>query len=275
MAKEIMIYSENNDYQFIETIRRNRTKRHRERAFFVEGVNQINALLESSFQVRAFYYSRERKLSRWAGAILDSSRASIHYSLPEELMKRLSEKEEVSELVALVNMPAVEADSLPLKRGGLYLLFDRPGNRGNLGTIMRSADSFGCDGLIISGHSVDIYDPETIRASLGAFFSLPFARMDSTSEVMAWAERVKEETGELQIVGTTARTEAFTYDCDFRGTTLILLGNETKGLSAAYRELAHSMVKIPIFGTASSLNVACAASIVLYEASRQRLTDHT
>lgn len=270
MAREVKIYSENNDFQFVETIKRNRTKRHRAGCFFVEGVNQINALLKSSFKVRSLYFSREQKLSGWAEEVLAGSRAETHYNLPESLMQKLSEKEERSELIALAEMATDDPARLPLKQGGLYLVFDRPGNRGNLGSIIRSADALGCDGLIVTGHAVDIYDQETIRAGLGAFFTLPFVRMSSPAEVSGWAAKLGEAAGDMQIVGTTVKTESFIDDCDFKKTTVLLLGNETKGLSAGYKEIAHSMVKIPIFGTASSLNVACAASIMLYEISRQR-----
>src|SRR5579884_202633 len=165
----VKIYSENNDFQHVETLKRRREKRQRHREFFVEGVRPINQALKYSWDVNAFFYARERKLSDWARNILQHSQARVHYELPERLMEKLSGKEEASELIAVVAMPEDRLERIPVKEDLLVVIFDRPASPGNLGTIMRSCDALHVDGLIISGHAVDLYDPETISASTGSF----------------------------------------------------------------------------------------------------------
>ena len=90
-----------------------------------------------------------------------------------------SNKSEPSELLALVAMPADDLDRIPLSPDLLVVAFDRPASPGNLGSIIRSCDALGAHGVIMTGHSVDLYDPETISASVGSLFALPVVRLPS------------------------------------------------------------------------------------------------
>jgi tRNA G18 (ribose-2'-O)-methylase SpoU len=152
------------------------------------------------------------------------------------------------------------------------VVFDRPASPGNIGSIIRSADAFGADGVIVTGHAADVYDPRSVRASTGSLFGVPAVRVPSHREVMAWAAERRARGCPLRIVGTDEHGEADLFDFDLAGPTLLLIGNETKGLSTAWREACDHMVRIPMTGTASSLNAANAATAVLYEAARQRAT---
>jgi 23S rRNA (uridine2479-2'-O)-methyltransferase len=266
----VRIYTENNDFQHVETLRRRREKRQRHQEFFVEGVRPINQALKHGWTINAFWYARDRQLSDWARNILQHSQARVHYELLPHLMEKLSGKEEASELIAIVAMPEDRLARIPIKDDLLVVIFDRPASPGNLGTIMRSCDALHADGLIISGHAVDLYDPETISASTGSFFALPTVRLPSHKELLPWIERLKRESERVKIVGSDEKAEYSIEEHDFTGPTLLVVGNETWGMSASYRELCDVMVKIPIAGSASSLNVACATSIFLYEIDRQR-----
>src|SRR5579884_3390173 len=101
----VRIYSENNDFQYAETLRRKREKRLRHREFFVEGVRPINQALKHNWRINAFFYTREKRLSDWAENILRHSPAQTHFELPLPLMEKLSNKAEPSELIAVVAMP--------------------------------------------------------------------------------------------------------------------------------------------------------------------------
>ncbi|HLG64474.1 MAG TPA: RNA methyltransferase [Ktedonosporobacter sp.] len=266
----VRIYSENNDFQYAETLRRKREKRLRHREFFVEGVRPINQALRYHWHIRAFLYSRDRPLSDWASDILRTSSADVHYELPWELQAKLSNKSEPSELIALVTMPADDLRRIPLKENLLVVVVDRPASPGNLGTIIRSCDALRVDGVVITGHSVDLYDPETISATTGSFFAVPLVRLPSQKELLPWIETVRQQLGSVSVVGSDEEGDCELTDHDFTPPTLLVVGNETWGMSAAYRELCDRIVKIPIEGSASSLNVACATSILLYEINRQR-----
>ncbi|MBI3944218.1 MAG: RNA methyltransferase [Chloroflexi bacterium] len=266
----VRINSENDQFQHIETLQRNRAKRQKRREFFIEGVRPINQALAYGWTINAFIYSYESTLSNWARNILDQIPAKIHFQLPLRLLDKLSAKEDTSEILALVAMPENDLSRIPVKRDMLTVVFDRPSSPGNLGTLIRSCDALKVDGLVLTGHAVDLYDPEVIRASTGSFFAILSVRLPSHKDLLPWWQNIREKMGDFQIVGSSARAEREIWNHDFRRPTILLIGNETAGLSAAYKDLCDAMVKIPMDGSATSLNVACAASIMLYEINRQR-----
>ncbi len=268
-TRPVRIYSENDEFQRILVIRDNRSKRNKRKEFFVEGVRSINQAVHNHWNITALVYSREKRLSDWAEQIINDTEA-VHFELPLDLMKKVSQKEETSELVALVGMPADDLKRIPIREKSLVLILDRPVYPNNIGTIIRSCDALRVDGVIITGHSADLYDPETIKASTGSFFSVPSVRLASQNELLPWISEVKTQIPALQIVGTSEDGKELIQEHDFTRPTLLLAGNETRGLSEAYRSLCDAMVAIPMSGSASSLNVACATSIVLYEIDRQR-----
>jgi len=144
-------------------------------------------------------------------------------------------------------------------------VFDRPASPGNIGTLIRSADAFGAHGLIVTGHAADPYDPKAVRASTGSLFAVPVVRAASHADVIHWAR-----TRAVTIIGTDEKGEADIAGTELTGPTMIVIGNEATGLSAAWRQACDVVARIPITGAASSLNAAGAATVVLYEAARQR-----
>lgn len=266
----IKVIKEDNDFQHFEVLKRNRNKRYKCKEFFVEGVRNVNEAIKNNWEISAFIYCGEKRLSDWATNILNTVKADGIYELTQNLMDKLSEKEDTSELLAICKMKEDSVHRIKLGENPLIVVFDRPSNRGNLGTLIRSAEAFAATGLIMTGHAVDLYDPETIASSVGAFFSLPTVRLPSYKEIEEWIQRIKGRYPNLQVVGTSAHGECYINRCNFKRPTVLLIGNETIGLSDNYKEMCDCMVKIPIGGVVSSLNVSCAASIVLYEVRRQR-----
>lgn len=152
----------------------------------------------------------------------------------------------------------------------------RPASTGNLGSIIRSCHALGADGLLVTGPGTDVYHPVTVRASMGSLFALPTVRLASRHEMGRWAGTLAaaldpDHRGRpVQIVGTGADAPLSVAAVDLTLPTVLVLGNEAEGLTPAYRELCDILVRIPMHGDADSINVACAAAVVLYEADRQR-----
>ncbi len=270
MPRTLQVSTANAAYQRIEVLKRNRTKRHRYGEFVVEGVRGINGALAAGWTIRSLAYPRGRSLSRWALSILEGSAADSHFQIEQSLFETLSDKEEPSELLAVVAMRPDSIEQIPVRRGMVVVAVDRPASPGNLGTLMRSCDAFGATGVIVTGHGVDVYDPATIRASVGSFFAVPCIALPSHRELAAWAEDVRRSYPALRVVGTdeggTRRVREYVWPSE----AVIVVGNETSGLSHAYRELCDDIVSIPMTGTASSLNAAVATSIVLYVVASRR-----
>jgi len=267
------IYSENAAYQRFEVLKTNRSKRHKYGAFLVEGVKGINEALRSGWRFQSFLYSFERPLSDWAACLLAGIPTDVNYELPQALMDKLSEKADTSELLGIAYMKE-EAAFAHAAQGGspLFVLFDRPSNKGNLGTLLRSCDAFGVNGLLLTGHCVDLYDPEVVRASMGSFFRVPFARLGVNAEIEAVLSGLRREYPGLQLIGTTAHRQRTINELDLTGPVLFMIGNEAEGLNRWLAEQCGALATIPMRmeAAATSFNVSCAATVLLYEAARQR-----
>lgn len=271
MTKQI--YSRNAAYQKFEVLKTNRHKRYKYYEFFVEGVRGINQAVENGWQIASFLYDGKRKLSGWAETLLQAVDTEVNYELTAELMEELSSKEDGSELLAVVKMRQDNPDAVPLSANPLLAVFDRPSNKGNLGTIIRSCDAFGLDALLLTGHAVDLYDPDVISSSMGSFFHMPVIRISDNGTLFDFIEKVRGLHANLQVVGTTAHSETRLDGIDFTRPTVLMIGNETDGLNRTLKQSCDVLAAIPMAesSSATSFNVGCAATVCFYEAVRQRI----
>ncbi len=264
------VLKQDNFFQRAEVLKRNREKRTRNGQFLVEGVAQISLAVKNDWEIVALLFASGRPLSRWASELIDSGVAEEVWEMAEELMKSLSDKDETSEMLAIVRSKKLTPFDIQARANGLIVVFDRPSSPGNLGSSIRSADAFGAQGVIVTGHAVDIYDPFVVRGSMGAIFALPVATCASHLEVAQWVHNARAAGFDYQIIGSSGKADGLVTQQSFLRPTVLVLGNETVGMSRGYWEICDSVVKIPIGGALSSLNVSCAASVLLYEVTRQR-----
>jgi TrmH family RNA methyltransferase len=271
MASVLRVSSRNARFQQWEALLSNRAKRQRTGEFLVQGVRPITLAARYGWRFRALIHDAERPLSRWAQALLRDVPA-VTVAMAPALLAELGEKEEGRpELVAVVEMPGDGLDRIGAGHDFLGVLLDRPANPGNVGSIIRSADALGAHGVIVAGHAADVYDPRCVRASTGSLFALPVVRVPGHREVAAWVAAQRARGCPVVLAAADERGDKDVFDFDFTQPTLLLAGSESAGLSAAWRELSDVVVRIPMAGAASSLNVASATTAVLYEAARQRL----
>jgi TrmH family RNA methyltransferase len=267
----LRISSRNARFQQWESLLGNRGKRQRNREFLVQGVRPITLAAEFGWSFRALLYDAERPLSSWARTVLRDV-PSLQVAMSPSLLAELGEKEAgPPELVAVVGMPEDDLDRITAGPGFLGVLLDRPASPGNIGSIIRSADAFGADGIIVAGHAADVYDPRAVRASTGSLFARPVVRAPSHREVAAWVSAQRARGCPVVLAGTDEHGEVDVFDADLTRPVLLLVGTEATGLSSAWHDLCDLTVRIPITGAASSLNAANAATAVLYEIARQRI----
>ncbi len=269
--REVRIYSKNNIYQRFEVLKGNRNKRYKYNEFFVEGVRSLNEAVKNHWKIKSLIYDGNH-LSDWASGMIRTIETEVNYNLTQELMRQLSGKEDTSELMAVIEMRKDSLQALELSENPFLVLFDRPSNKGNLGTMIRSCDAFGADGLIITGHAVDLYDPDVVVAAMGSFFNLPVIRLSENDVLFEYIRKLKEKYPGFITVGTTAHREKTVYTADLRGPLLLMMGNETMGLNRAFKDKCDLLCTIPMAekSYASSFNVSCAASVLMYEIVRQR-----
>lgn len=268
------IRSKDAAWQKLEVLKTNRNKRYRYFEFLVEGVRNLNEALRYGWAFSSLIYPADTPLSDWARDMLKNTPTEVNLELTPALMRELSEKDDTSELMAVVKMRPDDLSAIRPRYGNapLVALFDRPSNKGNLGTILRTLDALGADGLILTGHGVDLYDPETVGASMGSFFRIPAVRVPRHDDLNAYFDALRTEYGTLSVLGTTAHAEKPLWACDLTGPAVFMIGCETDGLSEGLRPYCTELVTIPMDAesSASSFNVACAATVMFYEAVRQR-----
>lgn len=270
MARVLRVTTRNARFQQWEALLTNRTKRQRSGEFLVQGVRPITLAIQHRWDVRCLLYDAAAALSRWARETV-ASVPTEKVALSPELMHELGGKSETPpELLAVVGLPEDDLRRIPAGPDLLVVVFDRPTSPGNIGTLVRSADAFGASGVVVTGHAADVYDPKTVRASTGSLFAVPVVRARSHRQVVEWATGVRAGGTDVRLLGTDEAGAVHLAACDLTGPAAVVIGNETAGLSAAWRDACDEIVRIPITGSASSLNAATAGSVVLYEAARQR-----
>ncbi len=216
------------------------------------------------------FYCPEDPLSEWAQAVISQVPEGRLVPVNTYVKEQLSDRESASELMAVVAQPPNNLDRVPLSSELLVLILDRPHSPGNLGSAIRSADALGAQAVLITGHAADLYDPKTVRATMGSLFELPVVYVQEHTELEAWLSHARARLGQVQVVATSAHAEKQLYEHDLTGPTVIVIGNETTGISQYYREVCDVYLSIPMRGSATSINASVAASVFLYEARRQR-----
>lgn len=269
--KEQTIHSKNSTYQKFEVLRTNRNKRYHYHEFLVEGVRSLNEAIHNNWTIKSFLYNKT-SLSDWAWNTIRSVPTEVNYCLSGNLMHDLSGKNDGSELMAIIEMREDMLDTVELSKKPFIVLFDRPSNKGNLGTMIRSCDAFGVDLLIMTGHAVDLYDPDVVVSAMGSFFNLPIVRIADNTVLFDYIERLKAAYPSFKLIGTTAHKENPVFETSMSSPLMLMMGNETMGLNKTFKDACDILCTIPMSekSYASSFNVSCAASILMYEVSRQR-----
>jgi len=246
------------ELQLLEATRTNRQKRTAQGRFVVEGVRNIDAALAHDWPVHAVLSPIGARLSAWAQAVVERSGAE-HVGLAPELFDRLTDRDDRPELLLVAGIPERR---IPERDDLVLVVLDRIQSPGNLGTIIRTSDALGAHAVATVGHAAHAYDPQCVRASTGSLFVLPVVAVDAPAEL----EPVLART---TVVATDEDGEVDLREADLRAPCTVLLGNESAGLSRTLRERADVTVRIPMRGSASSLNVAAAHAIVLHELARR------
>ena len=269
--QEAKVFTKNNIFQKFEVLKTNRNKRYRYHEFFVEGVRSLNEAVRNNWKIKSFVYDKNN-LSDWAKDMINKVNTDMNYCLTPELMKELSGKEDTSELMAVIEMREDELEQVTLSEKPFIVLFDRPSNRGNLGTMIRSCDALGVDMLIITGHAVDLYDTDVVVSAMGSFFKLPVIRISDNKALFEYIDKLKKRYTDFTTIGTTAHNEDPVYSINLTSPLMLMMGNETMGLNKTLKEYCDLLCTIPLSENsyATSFNVSCAASILMYEITRQR-----
>ncbi|AEF82177.1 RNA methyltransferase [Leadbettera azotonutricia] len=260
----ISINTENDEYQIIESLKLNRAKRAKAHEVFIEGIESIKQAIKANREITRIITARNAALSDWAKDVIAAQEKARNIEMPENLYQKLCDRQEASEMLVTAKIKLLKLNELLLPDKPFILLFDRPGDTGNLGSVIRSANAFNVDALFVLGHAADVYDPKTIRASLGSVFHTKIILVESFAELEAFIQNEKIRCG-IKIYGTDTKGDMPLTEERLQRPVIVALGNEAKGISVALKNICDGIMGIPITGEVNSLNVASAASIFMWE----------
>ena len=246
---------------------RRRTHRDEEGVLIVEGYREVLRALDNRVRLTKLYYCPELYVQgKHEPGLVERARAAGAqvFRCAPRVFEKIAYRDRPEGLLALAPQGSHRLEDLRLPENPLLLVAEHIEKPGNLGTMLRSADAAGVDALVVCDRCTDIHNPNVVRASIGTLFTVPLA--EATTEETLKFLRAK---GIRTLAATPHATQEYT-DVDMTGGVAIVVGAEQYGLSEAWMTRADEPVRIPMLGQADSLNVAAAATILLYEAVRQR-----
>lgn len=245
----------------INLIQKSKVRREQQ-VFITEGVKMFLEAEEHKIKevyVSASFFEK--------GTVREKLEKCNYEVLSDELFKKVSDTQTPQGVLCVMEQYHYELEDLFQKKNPLLLILEDIQDPGNLGTMVRTAEGAGIDGIIMTKGTVDIYNPKTIRSTMGSVYRMPFLYTDDLLDIM---KKLKERN--VKLYAAHLKGNEFYHQMDFKGASAFLIGNEGNGLKEETAAAADVYMKIPMEGKVESLNAAVASVILMYEAARQRMS---
>ncbi len=260
MKRETVTSASNPKIKNLLALQEKSRERREQGLFVVEGVRELEHCLEGGFKVRTLFVCPEITGPSFPG----EHAASQIIEIPKQLYRKIAYRDSTEGIIAEVEYKALTLEGLSLEENPLIVVLESVEKPGNLGAVLRSADAAGASAVFICDPLTDLYNPNLIRASIGAVFTVPVVAVSSEEAIAFLKER------NIQILTAQLQDSSLYYDVDMCRGTAIVMGTESTGLTDVWREAASAHIRIPMLGRLDSLNVSVSAAILLFEAVRQR-----
>ena len=231
----------------------------------VEGHIELQMAFESGREFVQLYYSNALQDTSFIEQVAKQWPKVEVFEITQDLYAKTVYRASTEHIIGVVKTKQTDLKSLDLTSSPLILIVDGVEKPGNLGAILRTADAAAIDAVICCDLPGDLFNPNTIRASLGTVFTVPIVQCNST-EAQAWLSHNK-----IVCYCSNLHQAKNYFEMDYRGPSAIIVGTESSGVSQQWIQYAQHQVKIPMLGKIDSMNVSVATAIMLYEARRQRL----
>ncbi len=237
-----------------------------EDVLLIEGYREIRRALDAGHPVMEFYFCRDFFLGDNEDRMMaDAEKAGARLlSCTPDVFRKIAYKDRPEGLLAVGKAVGCRLSDLNLPEDPLLIVAESIEKPGNLGSILRSADAAGVDAVIVCDHCTDVNNPNVVRSSIGTIFTVPVAEASSDDTLAFLRERG------IRVLAATPHTDRVYTDEDLTRGIALVVGTEKFGLSDRWMDQADLKVKLPMLGRIDSLNVACATTVLLYEAARQR-----
>lgn len=254
---EYITSSANPKFKRLIALLQKSSERRESALFTVEGVREISHCIKAGYKPDCIFFCPDIVSEE----TLPQCR---HFALSAGLYAKAAYREGTEGAIGMFQAIEHPLSSLHLKDNPLIAVLESVEKPGNLGAVLRTCDAAGADALIICNPRTDLYNPNLIRASIGAVFTVPTA-VCTTAQAITFLK-----SKGIRILTAQLQDSSLYYDCPMTKGTAIVMGTEATGLSDKWRQAADAHIRIPMLGKLDSLNVSVSAAILLYEAVRQR-----
>ena len=272
--KEILTSAQNPRIKQLMQLQQKSSTRRKLGLFVVEGQREIMHCISSGYKIQTAFYcptivnATDTETLHRSNADVDSAQllaaAEDRVEVSPELYDKIAYRGGTEGIIATVCEKSFSLNDLKLSESPLLIVVEQVEKPGNLGAILRSADAGGADAVIVCDPLTDIHNPNLIRSSIGAIFSVPCVTCTSDDCIRFLKEH------KIQILTAQLQDSKLYYDTSMDGPTAIVMGTEATGLTPQWRKAADAHIRIPMLGKLDSLNVSVSAAILLFEAVRQR-----
>ena len=249
---------QNPKIKLLTTLQKKSAERRSRGVFVVEGQRELQHCVEAGFEVESLFVCKELFTGDF-----DVKNAAV-YTVSPKVYEHIAYRGSTEGVVAVVKCRERSLDDLELGETPLIIVLESVEKPGNLGAVLRSADAAKADAVIVCDPLTDLYNPNLIRASIGAVFTVPVVACDSSVCI----DFLKSKN--IQILTAQLQDSSLYYETDMRRGIAIVMGTESTGLTQQWRLAADAHIRIPMLGRLDSLNVSVSAAILLFEAVRQR-----
>jgi TrmH family RNA methyltransferase len=241
------------------------SERRKQGLFVVEGARELSHCLSHGYEADSLFVCDELLPSSSSlQEVLPSLEPSRVFHVSLKVYAKMAYRESTEGVLALLKSRVQSLERLGLGPNPLIVVLESVEKPGNLGAILRSADASGADAVVVCDPLTDLYNPNLIRSSIGALFTVPCVACSSEDCIHFLKERG------IQILTAQLQDSELYYDTPMTGPTAIVMGTESTGLTPQWRDAADRHIRIPMLGSLDSLNVSVSTAILLYEAVRQR-----
>ena len=258
MEESIITSTQNAKVKHVVALQQKSALRRKEGLFVVEGRRELMHCLEAGHEIAECFV-----LDKLADLADLANLAKISLVSPQ-VYEKMAYRGSTEGVIAVVRERQRSLENLQLSASPLIIVLERVEKPGNLGAVLRSADAAKADAVIVCDPLTDLYNPNLIRSSIGAIFSVPCVAC-SSEDCIAFLKK-----NGIQILTAQLQDSSLYYDTDMLRGTAIVMGTESTGLTEVWRQAADAHIRIPMLGQLDSLNVSVSAAILLYEAVRQR-----
>lgn len=243
-----------------------KSKIRREKGVFVcEGLNEIRLCYAAGWDVLEVWFTPKNiTIENLINSIQIPESKTEYVEVGAEVFSKIAYREDVQNALALVKIKSQKLGDLKSEKNPLYLVAEKVEKPGNLGALLRTADAAGISAVLLADPLCDLYNPNVIRGSVGCAFTVPVISQ-TTAEIQQFLAE-----NNVQVFTTFMEESKSVWDCNLAQAAALVVGTESTGLSEAWRKPEFTNINVPMFGKVDSLNVSVAASLLLYEAKRQR-----